>query len=79
MTATFTANSRLIVSPDNIPTRTPNETIVGKGGCDEELWAPAVNNHGGLGRWPFLEIRDIYDAEKAIRDCPAEFSPRRVA
>jgi type III restriction enzyme len=25
------------------------------------LWVPAVNNHGGLGRWAFLEIADPYD------------------
>jgi type III restriction enzyme len=31
------------------------------------LWVPAVNNHGQLGRWAFLEIRDIYEAAKEIR------------
>jgi len=25
------------------------------------LWVPAVNNHGGFGRWAFLEISDPYD------------------
>jgi hypothetical protein len=25
------------------------------------LWVPAVNNHGGLGRWAFLEMTDPYD------------------
>jgi len=25
------------------------------------LWVPAVNNHGGLGRWAFLEVTDPYD------------------
>jgi len=25
------------------------------------LWAPAVNKHGGFGRWAFLEITDPYD------------------
>src|SRR5262249_37304837 len=25
------------------------------------LWAPAVNNHGGFGRWAFLEITAPYD------------------
>jgi type III restriction enzyme len=25
------------------------------------LWVPAVNNHGGFGRWAFLEITDPYD------------------
>lgn len=45
----------------------------------KNLWVPAVNNHGGLGRWSILEIRDIYDAEKAIRDCLAELALRRSA
>jgi type III restriction enzyme len=31
------------------------------------LWVPAVNNHGGLGRWSFLEISDPWDAECTIR------------
>jgi type III restriction enzyme len=31
------------------------------------LWVPAVNNHGGYGRWGFVEITDPWDAEKTIR------------
>jgi len=31
------------------------------------LWVPAVNNHGGLGRWAFLEITDPWDAKNTIR------------
>jgi type III restriction enzyme len=31
------------------------------------LWIPAVNNWGGLGRWAFLEITDPWDAGKLIR------------
>jgi type III restriction enzyme len=31
------------------------------------LWVPAVNNHGGFGRWAFLEISDPWDAMNAIR------------
>ena len=31
------------------------------------LWIPAVNNHGGLGRWAFLEIADPWDAKNIIR------------
>ena len=31
------------------------------------LWVPAVNNHGGFGRWAFLEILDPWDAGNAIR------------
>ena len=31
------------------------------------LWVPAVNNHGGFGRWAFLEIDDPWDAQNTIR------------
>ena len=36
------------------------------------LWIPAVNNHGGFGRWAFIEVADPWDAEHAIRSCPAK-------
>ncbi len=31
------------------------------------LWVPAINNHGGFGRWAFLEIVDPWDAKNTIR------------
>lgn len=31
------------------------------------LWVPAVNNHGGWGRWAFIEIVDPWDSKNAIR------------
>jgi type III restriction enzyme len=31
------------------------------------LWIPAVNNHGGFGRWAFIEITDPWDAKNTIR------------
>jgi type III restriction enzyme len=31
------------------------------------LWIPAVNNHGGFGRWAFLEVADPWDAQNLIR------------
>ena len=31
------------------------------------LWVPAINNHGGFGRWAFLEITDPWDAKNTIR------------
>jgi len=31
------------------------------------MWALAVNNHGGFGRWAFVEISDLWDAENTIR------------
>ena len=31
------------------------------------LWVPAVNNHGGFGRWDFIEVADPWDAQNLIR------------
>jgi len=31
------------------------------------LWMPAVNNHGGFGRWDFIEVVDPWNAEHCIR------------
>lgn len=31
------------------------------------LWVPAVNHHGGFGRWDFIEISDPWDAQNTIR------------
>ena len=31
------------------------------------LWVPAINNHGGFGKWAFLEISDPWDAQNTIR------------
>jgi type III restriction enzyme len=31
------------------------------------LWIPAINNHGGFGRWAFVEVTDPYDAIGTIR------------
>jgi type III restriction enzyme len=31
------------------------------------LWVPAVNNHGGFGRWDFIEIADPWDAMSVLR------------
>jgi type III restriction enzyme len=33
----------------------------------ETYWVPAVNNHGGLGPWSFLEVFDPWDAANLIR------------
>ncbi|MCL4488957.1 MAG: DEAD/DEAH box helicase family protein [Chloroflexi bacterium] len=35
------------------------------------LWVPAINNHGGFGRWAFLEISDPWDAKNTIRKMKA--------
>ena len=31
------------------------------------LWVPAINNHGGFGRWAFIEVADPWDAQSLIR------------
>ena len=31
------------------------------------LWIPAINNHGGFGRWAFVEVTDPWDAQNLIR------------
>lgn len=31
------------------------------------LWIPAINNHGGFGRWAFFEITDPWNAKTEIR------------
>ncbi len=31
------------------------------------LWVPAVNSHGGFGRWGFVEVADPWDAQSLIR------------
>src|SRR3989338_2056247 len=33
-----------------------------------DLWMPAVNNHGGFGRWEFLEITDPWNVKNTIRE-----------
>ena len=32
------------------------------------LWVPAINNHGGFGRWAFLEIADPWNAMNLVRE-----------
>lgn len=34
----------------------------------QDLWIPAVNNHGGFGRWEFLEITDPWNVRNTIRE-----------
>jgi type III restriction enzyme len=33
----------------------------------QKLWVPAINNHGGFGRWAFIDINDPWDAKNVIR------------
>jgi hypothetical protein len=36
------------------------------------LWVPAVNNHGGFGRWAFVEATDPWDVEAKWRQTAEE-------
>jgi type III restriction enzyme len=38
-----------------------------KAGTARNLWVPAINNHGGFGRWAYLEIRDPATAKADLR------------
>jgi type III restriction enzyme len=38
-----------------------------KAATARNLWVPAINNHGGFGRWAFIEITDPWDAKNTIR------------
>lgn len=31
------------------------------------LWVPAINNHGGFGKWGFIEISDPWDAKNLLK------------
>ena len=41
---------------------------VAKVSTAQTLWVPAVNNHGGYGRWAFIEITDPWNAKNIIRE-----------
>jgi type III restriction enzyme len=40
------------------------------------FWVPAVNNHGGFGRWSYIEVSDPWDAANLIRGHVAELRHR---
>jgi hypothetical protein len=40
---------------------------VAKVSTAKTLWIPAINNHGGFGRWAFIEIIDPWNAKNEIR------------
>jgi type III restriction enzyme len=35
----------------------------------QNFWIPAVNNHGGLGRWAFVEVDDPWDVGDFVNRC----------
>jgi len=42
------------------------------------LWVPAVNNHGGFGRWAFLEVTDPWSAQQSVRGALTEIRASAV-
>ena len=44
----------------------------------QTLWVPAINNHGGFGRWGFLEINDPWDSKNEIRKFLAAANGRKA-
>jgi type III restriction enzyme len=42
------------------------------------LWVPAINNHGGFGRWAFLEVADPWDAQNLIRGFLKQTQPESI-
>ncbi len=53
--------------PDRRSDRREEERQGRQGRHGAHLWVPAVNNHGGFGRWAFLEVADPWDAQNLIR------------
>jgi len=45
----------------------PRKDKAAKVATARTLWVPAVNNHGGFGRWAFIEISDPWDAKNTMR------------
>ncbi len=45
----------------------PKKDKAAKVSTAKTLWVPSVNNHGGFGRWQFVEIQDPWDAKNLIR------------
>ena len=45
----------------------PHTEKAAKVAAARNLWVPAINNHGGFGRWDFIEISDPWDAKNTIR------------
>lgn len=56
------------------PGREKKKNKAAKVATARTLWIPAVNDHGGFGRWAFIEIADPRDAQNAIQQKLASLS-----
>jgi type III restriction enzyme len=60
--------TRRSAQPDNRGHREQKKDKAGaKVATARTLWVPAVNSHGGFGRWAFLEVIDPWAAREAIK------------
>jgi hypothetical protein len=64
----------------DVRTNIPTQELRGFVAVEEARpqWVPAVNNHGGFGRWAFVEVTDPWDAKNTIRAEVAEGLPQAV-
>ena len=44
-----------------------SQVVIEKVATARTLWVPAISNHGGFGRWAFIEVADPWDAKNTIR------------
>ena len=44
-----------------------SQVVIEKFATARTLWVPAINNHGGFGRWALIEIADPWDAKNTSR------------
>lgn len=54
----------------------PRKDKAAKVSTARDLWVEAVNNHGGFGRWKFIEISDPWDVANSIRAMTKQESAR---
>ncbi len=47
--------------------KSPGPTAA-KAGTARNQWCVAVNNHGGFGRWGYVEIRDMVGVRQKLAD-----------
>lgn len=53
-----------------------DEAKVDKSATARDFWVPAVNAHGGFGRWAFAEVTDPFDVHHTIRAVAGEGTRR---
>jgi hypothetical protein len=54
-------------NPQDLVIEVPGGNKKDKVAAARMLWVPAINNHGGFGRWAFVEVDNPWDARNTIR------------